>query len=208
MFIGDVGDYKVKLADGREGDYKRGESGGTEQDGETAEQTDEAHEHKGDEGIEGEPLPAGDALPEEAAVVVLVLHAGLALDAVTHISVHLPLAPRAEVVAVAHQLHVRLGLDARVQQYCQQVGGVEQQQHEDVDVLGGVVELLVVAVAAARPLQDNDEEEERVDEEDAGEGGEGAFTEDEEGGGAFAGVAQRPVSLQGVVEALLGGRLR
>lgn len=103
-------------------------------------------------------------------MVIQVLYAGIAFNAVGHIFVHFPLASIAELVKIPNQFHVWLGLDSWVQQDGEYVCRIDHEQDEDIHIFGNVIELFV-ATAPSHPLQNDHEEEEGVDEEYAGERG-------------------------------------
>ena len=113
--------------------------------GQAHEYDHESAEHEEDEGVEGEPLLSSDASAEESAVMVQVLHAHLAVVAMTH----LELAPVAGLAVPQFFLlrgrrHVTLTYDPWVHRDGQEVGEVQQHQHQQVQLGHGPLEFGLV----------------------------------------------------------------
>lgn len=140
-------------------------------------------------------------------MMIKVLHAGLTLNAVGHVLVHFSLTSIAEIITISDEIHIWFGLDSRVEQDGECVCRIDHQQYKYIHILGDVIELLVTIASPPYPLQDNHEEEEDVDEDDAGQGGQRTIADDQEGRGTLPAVAHRIVTLQRVVEVLLGSIL-
>lgn len=139
--------------------------------GEAHQQQDEAAEDEKNETVEGKPLGARDALAEEAAVVVQVLHARFAVPAVIHLD-SLPAALVAELDYTGLVwLHVLLANDAGVHEYGQQAECCDEDEDEDVEVDHHSFEVLVLGAPSRAEGHDDDEQEDDVDEGETGQGG-------------------------------------
>jgi hypothetical protein len=107
----------------------------SEQEGNASQQADESGEHEGEESIEGKPLQASNALPEETAMMIQIRNAYLAFDAMLHIIINFSCAAMTVIAQLPlAQLHLLLGDDPRVERHCQSVEDVDQKENQDVDI--------------------------------------------------------------------------
>lgn len=89
-------------------------------------------------------MPACDAFPEKTAMVVEVLNAGLAFDAVCHVACGFSLASHAEVIFALNGC-ILFGFYSRIEQYCQCVENVNEEDDENVHVSCDCAELVVIS---------------------------------------------------------------